>query len=239
MDGRLSSQGVRSSGTSGEPVDDASLVDRWRGGDRQACKALFERHFAAVSRFFRNKVRVGEEDLVQMTFLRCFEAISRLDRAIAFRSFLFGIACNTLREHYRRCRRDGERRGLATISGYELAAAAELGRSLTSLLDQQQEHRLLLEALRRLPVEHQIILELHYWERMTMREIAEVTTTPEGTVKTRMRRGRQLLQEALVELAASPALVESTRTDLERWAETIRGALTEEPPGEGALESAG
>ncbi len=223
----LSSGGEDRSGRS----DDAALVERWRGGDRQACKALFERYFAAVSRFFRNKVRVLDEDLVQMTFLRCFEAIPRLERAVAFRSFLFGIACNTLREHYRRCRREGERRPLDSRSARQLVGAGEPARSVVSLLGQQQEHRLLLEALRRLPVEHQIILELHYWERMTMREIAAITTTPEGTVKTRMRRGKELLEGALAELAESPALLESTRTDLERWAQEVRGVLAAESPG--------
>lgn len=55
-----------------------------------------------------------------------------------------------------------------------------------------------------------------------MRATAEATATPEGTVKTRMRRGKELLHAALAELAASPALVQSTRTDLERWAEEVR-----------------
>ena len=55
-----------------------------------------------------------------------------------------------------------------------------------------------------------------------MRATAEATATPEGTVKTRMRRGKELLHAALAELAASPALVQSTHTDLERWAEEVR-----------------
>ncbi|MCA9663472.1 MAG: RNA polymerase sigma factor, partial [Myxococcales bacterium] len=186
-------------------VDDAALVDRWRAGDREACRALFDRYYAAIARFFRNKVRGGDEDLVQICFLRCFEGIVRLRERVAFRAYLFGIACNVLREHYRRGRGEAERRDLDDRSVRELVGDGGPWPSVGSWLAAREEHRLLLEALRRLPLEHQILVELFYWEGMRVREIAEVVGAPEGTIKTRLRRGRALLEEALAELAATPA----------------------------------
>ncbi|MCB9754096.1 MAG: sigma-70 family RNA polymerase sigma factor, partial [Myxococcales bacterium] len=114
---------------------DAGLVARWQAGEREACKELFERYYPNIARFFRTKVRGPgvEEDLVQMTFLRCFEAVSRLREPVAFRSYLFGIACNTLREHYRGARREAELLG-APLSRSVLELAGELGPGPSSLL---------------------------------------------------------------------------------------------------------
>lgn len=44
---------------------DVELLEAWRGGDRRAGEQLFERHFDAVSRFFRNKLEFGVDDLIQ------------------------------------------------------------------------------------------------------------------------------------------------------------------------------
>jgi RNA polymerase sigma-70 factor (ECF subfamily) len=57
---------------------------------------------------------------------------------------------------------------------------------------------------------------------MTTGDIAEVLGIPGGTVKSRLRRGRELLAEAMAVLAGSPALLESTMNDLDRWARCIR-----------------
>ena len=52
------------------------LLEAWRGGDRRAGEQLFERHYAAVSRFFRKKLEFGVDDLIQRSFLACVEAAS-------------------------------------------------------------------------------------------------------------------------------------------------------------------
>ena len=54
-------------------MDDVSLLERWRDGDREAGNLLFERHFAVVCNFFRNKVSDGADDLIQRTFVTCLE----------------------------------------------------------------------------------------------------------------------------------------------------------------------
>ncbi len=95
----------------------------------------------------------------------------------------------------------------------------------SALLAQRQETQLLLQALRRIPVELQIILELYYWEHMTAKEIADVLEMPEGTARTRIRRAKLLLEEKLAEVAQSPALLQSTLSDLDSWAAQLRAAL--------------
>lgn len=198
---------------------DAELVDGWRRGERDACAQLFERYYDGLARFFRSKLPEAADDLVQRTFLRCFEGLARIADATAFRSYLFGIACNVLREHYRSIHRDGARLEFTSVSAQELAPSA------SAVIGWQQEQRLLLEALRRIPLEDQILLELCYWEQLPGRKIAAIVGTPLGTVKAHLRRARQRLEAQLEALARSPGALQGTRSDLERWAAAVRQVL--------------
>ena len=79
--------------------------------------------------------------------------------------------------------------------------------------------------MRKIPIESQMILELYFWENMTARDIGDVLEIPEGTARTRIRRAKQLLEAQLEALAASPALLQSTVSDLESWARHLRDDL--------------
>ena len=84
------------------------------------------------------------------------------------------------------------------------------------------EEKLLLAALRAIPVELQLVLELHYWEEMTMAEIAEVIEVPVGTAKSRMRRAKEKLEAAMGAISADPSLRQSTVSGLDDWAKGLR-----------------
>ena len=86
----------------------------------------------------------------------------------------------------------------------------------------RREERLLLEALRSIPLDHQIALELYYWQEMTAAELAAVLDIPEGTIRSRLRRAKHLLEEQLAELAQSPDLLETTMANLDEWARNLR-----------------
>jgi RNA polymerase sigma-70 factor (ECF subfamily) len=193
---------------------DAELFESWCGGDERSGAVLFDRHFAAMSRFFRNKVTDEFEDLVQQTFTACLESRDRFRRDSSFRTYLFAIANNVLRNHYRSRRRD--RIDLTEVSAHDLAPGP------STVVAKVREQQLLLESLRRIPVELQVILELFYWEGMTAKAIGEVVGDSEYTVRNRLRRGKELLRRHMEELAHDGALLESTWGGLERWAEQIR-----------------
>lgn len=194
---------------------DEELLLAWRSGDRKAGGELFERHYPRVALFFQNKV-AEPEDLIQRTFLACVESADRFRVDSSFRAYLLGIAVNVLRNHYRRLNGPRNHAALHTSS------MEDMGQTPSQILSEREEERLLLTALRRLPVEHQLLLELFYWEKMRTHELAEVLGWPEGTVKDRLRRSRARLEEHITSLAASRAKLDSTMTRLDEWVEKLR-----------------
>lgn len=194
---------------------DSELLTRWRSGDRAAGDALFVRHFDALYRFFVRKVEADAvEELIQRTLLACVEARDRFRGDSSFRTYLYGIARNQLLAYWRS-------RGPAGGVDLSTSSVQDLAPSPPSHLDARHEQRLLLAALRHIPLDLQIALELHYWEGMAGPELAEVLGVPEGTVRSRLRRAKELLTERLGELAESPALLESTLSDLDGWARSL------------------
>jgi RNA polymerase sigma-70 factor (ECF subfamily) len=204
---------------------DDELLAAWRSGDRKAGERLFDLHFKALARFFRNKVGQGlgdgMDDLIQQTVLGLLEAKHEFRGEGSFRSYVFGVAYNVLRNHYRRARRDAERLDFGVTSIFELAAGPAAAH--VDALIEKHEQRLLLEGLRKIPVEHQVLLELYFWEPLPAVEIAAILGVPEGTVRTRIRRAKQLLEAEIGRLSADPGLVESTLSNLDDWARSVRG----------------
>ena len=85
---------------------DEELLAAWGDGDDAAGRALFDRYFEPLYRFFCNKVDDGVEDLIQETFLASVEARSRFRGDASVRTFLFAIARKRLYKRWRRAHRD-------------------------------------------------------------------------------------------------------------------------------------
>lgn len=197
-------------------TDDFELLERWRTGDRSAGTSLFERHFDGICRFFANKIETDVDDLVQRTFTACVENRDRFAGHSTFRTYIFAIAHNVLRSHLRTLQRERKRFGV------EAESIHDLGLNPSVLVAHRREETLVLQALRRIPVDQQTLLELYYWEDMTAVELAEMFGLPIGTLRSRLRRAKQLLEQALRELGEADVLVESTLSGLESWARAVR-----------------
>lgn len=198
---------------------DTELLESWRKGDLGSGEELFERYYPMVERFFINKVGTEVGDLVQDTFIACVENRFAVNDTGKFRSYLFAVAYNVLCAHLRRNYRAGRSIDFDTTSVYDLSP------SPSSVMVRHREERLLLEALRQIPLDYQVLLELHYWDEMTTEEMAGVLGIPLGTVRRRLVRARELVEQALGRLERSPETLKSTVSRLDDWARQCRDQM--------------
>lgn len=198
-------------------ASDVELLRAWRAGDRRAGSELFARHFDTVRRFFVHKVQGHVEDLVQRTFIACVEGRDRFRELSSFRTYLFAIAHNVLRSHLRDKRRDGEAADLEEV------ALADLEASPTSRIAARGQRRLLVEALRHIPVESQVILEMYYWEGVSGPELAAFLGVPLAATRSKLRRAKERLATEMERLAPEVRLLATDSPDLDAWASDLRG----------------
>jgi len=195
---------------------DVELLRAWQSGDIVAGNTLVKRHFSTLYRFFRSRIDDNVPDLVQRTFLACVEARDRFPDDTDFKTYALGIARNqmlmALRKMHRKARviEQGSATGRAT------------GISPSSAVAERDQQRKLLAALRELPLDLQLLLELHYWEELKLPQIASILEIPHGTVKSRLHRARARLMELLAREDLSPTAVTSTIGGLEKWAAQLR-----------------
>ncbi|MGH1342565.1 MAG: RNA polymerase sigma factor [Nannocystales bacterium] len=196
---------------------DAELMEAWRGGDRDAGGLIIERYHRLLFRFFLNKASDAAEDLVQQTLTVCVERRDEVRDAASFRAYLLAVARSELVRHYRcTARRQARFDPLET-------SVEDLDPRPSTWVVRRQEQQLVQRALRRLPLDYQIALESYYWENATAPEIAHVLGIPEGTVRSRLRRGKEILREQMG--AQSPQLRDAALESLEAQTRALGDTL--------------
>jgi len=151
---------------------------------------------------------------VQDVFLACLRGRDRFREQASFRTYLFSIARNTLYDFFRARSRQA--------LDFTQQSAIDLGTSASQAIARKQEQQLLLHALRAIPLNHQIILELYYWEEIQGPELAEILDISPNTVRSRLHRARAALAETLQKVGGNDAAVGRTITNLDDWASSLR-----------------
>lgn len=170
---------------------DFDLLDRWRAGDKAAGQELFARHFDKLCSFFESKVDRDADDLVQRTLLACVQSRDRFRKDASFRTYLFTVARHEL-FHYLRSRRRADDK-----LDFSITSIAEIMTTPASRMIKDAEKLRVVEALRRLPVEQQTLIELYYWQELDIDAISAVFDLEPGTTRVRLHRARQKLRELL------------------------------------------
>ena len=197
---------------------DLELFDLWCSGDKRAGNQLVRRHFDAICRFFETKASDQDQvdDLVQRTFLACVRARSQFAKRSSFRTYLFTVARHELYRHWRSQRRDRE------MLDFSVTSLQDLATTPTGRIARGQDHDRLLQALRTMPVEQQVLLELHYWEDMSIAELAEIFEIAGGAMRGRLFRARKALRERMEALADTPRASDASADDFDAWARSLR-----------------
>lgn len=170
--------------------DYADLLRRWKDGDPDAGNQLCQQHFKEIRRFFENKVNAEVDDLVQSTFLACVQSRDRFRGESTFRTFLFSIARYQLYNHLRRFKKND-------VLDFTITSLTSLDTGPITYAGRNEEREQLTRALVELPLEQQMLIELHYWEDMKLSDLADVFEVAEPTVRTRLHRARKALKDML------------------------------------------
>lgn len=186
----------RNRGTS-EELSDRALVSALAEGDQVALGALYDRFHRDVHRFIARLARGDAnsvDDLAQMTFLEAYRSAPRFRGDSAVKTWLFGIAMNQVRSHFR-----GERRRRDANAGlYVLPANA--GPTPHEAISLEQQRRLLAFALDSLTPGLREAYVLCVVEELPGKEAAQALGIREASLWRRLSDARKALREAIEEL---------------------------------------
>lgn len=193
-----------------EPLPIDELIERCLGGDQAA--------WDAVVRLYRRKVFnvaykfVGRydqaEDLTQDIFLKVYRSLDTFDRRANFQTWLISVSRNLCIDHYRSVRRERETMNRdvdpSSLTPVATDAAAD------ARLEYRDRVVLLRQALERLPPALKTAVLLRDIQELSYQEIASRLKLPEGTVKSRINRGRRELARQIQRLREEQGAIPRT-----------------------------
>jgi RNA polymerase sigma-70 factor (ECF subfamily) len=182
-------------------IDEDQMLVAAARQDTEAAGRLFDKYYSAVLSYVYHCTFDQDvtEDLTSNVFLAVFRHLGRYRwRQVPFRAWLFRIATNEVRMHWRRQRR------VKMVSLEPDADIHAAGPSAGDSLEAAEEYRLLHKALLELRLKHRTVIILRYFEGKAIAEICEITGRKEGTVKSQLHRGLARLQDILVRWGVSP-----------------------------------
>jgi RNA polymerase sigma-70 factor (ECF subfamily) len=176
-------------------MTDEQLAVKIQSGDRTALAVLVERHHSPLLGFLYRMTdgnRPLAEDLTQEAFIRILKGISAYEYPRPFKTWLYAIATNLVRDHFK----SAPVRRAVTADGMEFLA--DEGDLEGDMLNAAAENAV-AGALRSLPDHQREVVILRYYQNLSLAEIGLTLALPVGTVKSRLslglRRLRALLEE--------------------------------------------
>jgi RNA polymerase sigma-70 factor (ECF subfamily) len=187
-------------------VSDNDLHARFVAGDKVAGGELCRRHFDAICAYFERRLPTMAEDLAQEVFVVYARAPEKMTGS-SVRAFLYGIARNVLL-HALRWRSRHPEAELPEMSILDVATG------VSTIVAAHEVTRLFLEALQSLSMIHQDLVELFFFEGLTVAEASVALGIPENTCRSRRFRAIAALRERVAELELDPRRVAVALTKL-------------------------
>jgi len=185
-------------GTPAERLDEDRALVAAAQTDLEAAGRLFDKYYADVFGYvYRNTLdRMVSQDLTSNVFLSAFRHLGLFRwRRVPFGAWLYRIATNEIRMHYRKLKR----RAAANSEPVSPHLASE-SPTAAEMLAATEDYRLLHRALLQLSLKYRTVILLRFFEGKSIAEIASITGKARGTVKSQLHRGLERLQSALEQL---------------------------------------
>ena len=170
------------------------------------------------------------EDLVQETYLKGYRASSSFKEGTNLRAWLFRILTNSFINNYRKKQRGFEEEDFDEIDDMYLHRRlgsiqnSTLGMSAEDMLFERLTEDEIKDAVENLPTQYREVVLLADVQGFSYKEIAEILEIPNGTVMSRLHRGRAKLQKVLLDFASKRGLLvepSQINSDQERLPEAV------------------
>lgn len=193
---------------------DDALVLSWRAGNRSAGAEIFARYGRSVRCFLERRLGRDAGDEVQDVWAAVVVGIHRFQHRSSFRTFLFAIANNRVREAFRR------RKRMSRVGGFAEDAIEDRRPDPVVVCEHAQTLQTLAAALVSLSSNHQLLVAQYYFERRTASEIGRMHGIPEDTARSRLRKAKATLHAYFS--CSEPVDISSNEGDpIGRWLESL------------------
>jgi RNA polymerase sigma-70 factor, ECF subfamily len=140
------------------------------------------------------KNRTTAEDLTQEIFLKCYEKLNQFNQQATLKTWVYRIASNHCKDylrswHYRKI----------TLSDKILDYIPSKSKQVEEEIIANSEENILTNAVMNLPLKYREVVFLHYYEEISLAEISKITTVNINTIKTRLKRAKELLKDKMIE----------------------------------------
>ncbi|MPZ19359.1 MAG: sigma-70 family RNA polymerase sigma factor [Luteitalea sp.] len=182
-----------------------ALIERCLQGNQVAWEAIVRQHWRKVFNVAYKFVGKHDEaeDLTQDIFLKIFRSLGTFDRRANFQTWLISVSRNLCIDHYRSVRKERETIAREIDASTMPAATSDAGPY--AQLEHDDQRALLRRALDRLAPTLRSAVLLRDIQELSYQEIAARLDLPEGTVKSRINRGRSELTRQIKRLQADAA----------------------------------
>ena len=181
---------------------DLILVRRAKRGDYKAFDLLvlkYQSRIIGVSMKFVKDIHIAE-DIAQESFIKAYKSLNSFREESAFYTWLYRIAANTSKNYLTSKRRKKEYSESEVFSSED--ANVDIfdipgGDSPEEILAANNLREVIFESLSNLPEDIRTAISLREFEGLSYEEISEVLDCPIGTVRSRIFRGREIIQEKI------------------------------------------
>jgi len=172
---------------------DIELLDRFIDGDQESFEELVRKYQKPLYSFIWRMVNNHDDasDILQKTFVQAFTGLKRFERRSSFKTWLYQIAMNLTKNHYRD-------RGRVDFVSLDDVVIKKNPRTLENLI-QKETRTALRSAMTALPEKQRITVLLRVQENKTFEEIASIMQCTIGTSKANYHHGVQKLKTIVSE----------------------------------------
>src|SRR6478672_9266826 len=194
-----------------QPATPDSLIEQCLSGDQAAWEVIVRQNWRKVFNVAYKFVGKHDEaeDLTQDIFLKIFKALHTFDRRANFQTWLISISRNLCIDHYRSVRKERETMAREVDAADLMPVSKERGPY--GQLEQLDLRQLIRRALAELPATLREAVVLRDLKEYSYQEIADQLHLPEGTVKSRINRGRLELARQLRKIQSQPPAPPASR----------------------------